>query len=169
MRIFTLPPTVGSSPEPNFYDSLQKVRLRQQLEMYSLGEYQCTSDGISVHPTWFYSHWLSQETECQDTSNLINSRVNMGLRMVTIRMMHSCLNLETWSLASNIHDRDNHSTCIFYAPHSIQGSLSVSCKMCHVLSFSQEIWPATGPDGQCAAVHGMRGGGQSSFPFWWCP
>lgn len=37
MRIFALPPTVGSSPEPNFYDSLQKVRLRQQLEMYSLG------------------------------------------------------------------------------------------------------------------------------------
>ncbi|KAJ8411014.1 hypothetical protein AAFF_G00180490 [Aldrovandia affinis] len=36
MRIFTLPPTVGSSPEPNFYDSLQKVRLRQQLEMYSI-------------------------------------------------------------------------------------------------------------------------------------
>ncbi|XP_069026533.1 small integral membrane protein 19 isoform X2 [Embiotoca jacksoni] len=36
MRIFALPPTVGSSPEPNFYDSLQKVRLRQQLEMYSL-------------------------------------------------------------------------------------------------------------------------------------
>uniref|UniRef100_A0A3Q1ERS6 Small integral membrane protein 19 n=1 Tax=Acanthochromis polyacanthus TaxID=80966 RepID=A0A3Q1ERS6_9TELE len=38
MRIFALPPTAGSSPEPNFYDSLQKVRLRQQLEMYSLGE-----------------------------------------------------------------------------------------------------------------------------------
>ncbi|KAJ8247788.1 hypothetical protein GJAV_G00250350 [Gymnothorax javanicus] len=36
MRIFALPPTVGSSPEPNFYDSLQKVRLRQQLEMYSI-------------------------------------------------------------------------------------------------------------------------------------
>ncbi|XP_004073605.1 small integral membrane protein 19 [Oryzias latipes] len=36
MRIFSLPPTVGTSPEPNFYDSLQKVRLRQQLEMYSL-------------------------------------------------------------------------------------------------------------------------------------
>ncbi|KAM4554780.1 small integral membrane protein 19 [Odontesthes bonariensis] len=36
MRIFTLPPTAGSNPEPNFYDSLQKVRLRQQLEMYSL-------------------------------------------------------------------------------------------------------------------------------------
>ncbi|XP_016361849.1 small integral membrane protein 19 isoform X2 [Sinocyclocheilus anshuiensis] len=36
MRIFTLPPTVASSSEPNFYDSLQKVRLRQQLEMYSL-------------------------------------------------------------------------------------------------------------------------------------
>ncbi|XP_072303160.1 small integral membrane protein 19 [Eucyclogobius newberryi] len=36
MRIFTLPPNAGSSSEPNFYDSLQKVRLRQQLEMYSL-------------------------------------------------------------------------------------------------------------------------------------
>ncbi|XP_039872572.1 small integral membrane protein 19 isoform X1 [Simochromis diagramma] len=40
MRIFTLPPTAGSSPEPNFYDSLQKVRLRQQLEMYSLGRWE---------------------------------------------------------------------------------------------------------------------------------
>lgn len=36
MRIFALPPAVGTTPEPNFYDSLQKVRLRQQLEMYSL-------------------------------------------------------------------------------------------------------------------------------------
>lgn len=47
MRIFTLPPTVGSSPEPNFYDSLQKVRLRQQLEMYSLGEHK-TSPGLGA-------------------------------------------------------------------------------------------------------------------------
>lgn len=39
MRIFTLPPAAGTNPEPNFYDSLQKVRLRQQLEMYSLGEH----------------------------------------------------------------------------------------------------------------------------------
>lgn len=36
MRIFVLPPTAGTTTEPNFYDSLQKVRLRQQLEMYSL-------------------------------------------------------------------------------------------------------------------------------------
>ncbi|CDQ89414.1 small integral membrane protein 19 [Oncorhynchus mykiss] len=36
MRIFALPPTAGATAEPNFYDSLQKVRLRQQLEMYSL-------------------------------------------------------------------------------------------------------------------------------------
>ncbi|XP_016131904.1 small integral membrane protein 19-like isoform X2 [Sinocyclocheilus grahami] len=36
MRIFTLPAAVASSSEPTFYDSLQKVRLRQQLEMYSL-------------------------------------------------------------------------------------------------------------------------------------
>lgn len=47
MRIFTLPPAAGSSPEPNFYDSLQKVRLRQQLEMYSLGEnwWSCAHTG----------------------------------------------------------------------------------------------------------------------------
>lgn len=48
MRIFTLPPAVGSSPEPNFYDSLQKVRLRQQLEMYSLGEDACGLMWIAV-------------------------------------------------------------------------------------------------------------------------
>lgn len=48
MRIFTLPPTAGSSPEPNFYDSLQKVRLRQQLEMYSLGEDACGLIGVKL-------------------------------------------------------------------------------------------------------------------------
>ncbi|XP_059845786.1 small integral membrane protein 19 [Hypanus sabinus] len=36
MRIFTVPPPGNSSPEPNFYDNLQKVRLRQQLDMYSI-------------------------------------------------------------------------------------------------------------------------------------
>ncbi|KAJ6660593.1 hypothetical protein lerEdw1_017590 [Lerista edwardsae] len=37
MRIFTLPPTVEVPAEPNFYDSVKKIRLRQQLEMYSIG------------------------------------------------------------------------------------------------------------------------------------
>ncbi|KFP37241.1 Small integral membrane protein 19, partial [Chlamydotis macqueenii] len=36
MRIFTLPPAAETPPEPNFYDSMKKIRLRQQLEMYSL-------------------------------------------------------------------------------------------------------------------------------------
>ncbi|XP_072108245.1 small integral membrane protein 19 [Mobula birostris] len=36
MRIFTVPPAGNSSAEPNFYDNLQKVRLRQQLDMYSI-------------------------------------------------------------------------------------------------------------------------------------
>ncbi|XP_051895644.1 small integral membrane protein 19 isoform X2 [Pristis pectinata] len=36
MRIFTVPPTGNMTPEPNFYDSLQTVRLRQQLDMYSI-------------------------------------------------------------------------------------------------------------------------------------
>uniref|UniRef100_A0A674BXK7 Small integral membrane protein 19 n=1 Tax=Salmo trutta TaxID=8032 RepID=A0A674BXK7_SALTR len=44
MRIFALPPTAGATTEPNFYDSLQKVRLRQQLEMYSLGEFVSHSE-----------------------------------------------------------------------------------------------------------------------------
>ncbi|XP_067312765.1 small integral membrane protein 19 [Pseudorasbora parva] len=56
MRIFTLPPTVDSAPEPNFYDSLQKVRLRQQLEMYSLArkydqqqqQQQAQSDSVQL-------------------------------------------------------------------------------------------------------------------------
>uniref|UniRef100_A0A670K032 Small integral membrane protein 19 n=1 Tax=Podarcis muralis TaxID=64176 RepID=A0A670K032_PODMU len=39
MRIFTLPPAVEVPPEPNFYDSVKKIRLRQQLEMYSIGRY----------------------------------------------------------------------------------------------------------------------------------
>uniref|UniRef100_A0A8D2MDR8 Small integral membrane protein 19 n=1 Tax=Zonotrichia albicollis TaxID=44394 RepID=A0A8D2MDR8_ZONAL len=33
MRIFTLPPAAETPPEPNFYDSMKKIRLRQQLEM----------------------------------------------------------------------------------------------------------------------------------------
>ncbi|XP_074889151.1 small integral membrane protein 19 isoform X1 [Buteo buteo] len=37
MRIFTLPPAAETPPEPNFYDSMKKIRLRQQLEMYSIG------------------------------------------------------------------------------------------------------------------------------------
>ncbi|KAM9382054.1 small integral membrane protein 19 [Phaethornis superciliosus] len=36
MRIFTLPPAAETLPEPNFYDSMKKIRLRQQLEMYSI-------------------------------------------------------------------------------------------------------------------------------------
>ncbi|XP_016311595.1 small integral membrane protein 19-like [Sinocyclocheilus anshuiensis] len=51
MRIFTLPPTVASSSEPSFYDSLQKVRLRQQLEMYSLArkyDQQQQSDSVQL-------------------------------------------------------------------------------------------------------------------------
>ncbi|XP_069482143.1 small integral membrane protein 19 [Ambystoma mexicanum] len=34
MRIFTLPPTIETASEPNFYDDMKKIRLRQQLEMY---------------------------------------------------------------------------------------------------------------------------------------
>ncbi|XP_072191268.1 small integral membrane protein 19 [Excalfactoria chinensis] len=36
LRIFTLPPAAETPPEPNFYNSMKKIRLRQQLEMYSI-------------------------------------------------------------------------------------------------------------------------------------
>ncbi|EMP25206.1 UPF0697 protein C8orf40 like protein [Chelonia mydas] len=36
MRIFTVPPTAEAPSEPNFYDNMKKIRLRQQLEMYSI-------------------------------------------------------------------------------------------------------------------------------------
>ncbi|XP_057226718.1 small integral membrane protein 19 isoform X1 [Malurus melanocephalus] len=52
MRIFTLPPAAETPPEPNFYDSMKKIRLRQQLEMYSIGQ------NIAVVPVW------KQNMEC---------------------------------------------------------------------------------------------------------
>ncbi|XP_069782231.1 small integral membrane protein 19 [Narcine bancroftii] len=36
MRIFTVPPSGNLTPEPNFFDNIQKVRLRQQLDMYQI-------------------------------------------------------------------------------------------------------------------------------------
>lgn len=36
MRIFSVPPTTETLSEPNFYDTMSKIRLRQQLEMYSI-------------------------------------------------------------------------------------------------------------------------------------
>ncbi|XP_059378416.1 small integral membrane protein 19-like isoform X3 [Carassius carassius] len=53
MRIFSLPPSVDRPSEPSFYDSLQKVRLRQQLEMYSLArkcdqQQQQQSDSVQL-------------------------------------------------------------------------------------------------------------------------
>ncbi|XP_054984722.1 small integral membrane protein 19-like [Sorex araneus] len=36
MRIFCAPSSVETSSEPNFYNTMSKIRLRQQLEMYSI-------------------------------------------------------------------------------------------------------------------------------------
>ena len=44
LRIFPLPPAAETPAEPNFYNSMKKIRLRQQLEMYSIGK------GGSVRP-----------------------------------------------------------------------------------------------------------------------
>nr|XP_020741387.1 small integral membrane protein 19-like [Odocoileus virginianus texanus] len=35
VRIFRLPPPAETPSEPNFYDTISKIRLRQQLEMNS--------------------------------------------------------------------------------------------------------------------------------------
>lgn len=36
MRIFSVPPTAETLSESSFYDTISKIRLRQQLEMYSI-------------------------------------------------------------------------------------------------------------------------------------
>ncbi|XP_007522810.2 small integral membrane protein 19 isoform X1 [Erinaceus europaeus] len=36
MRIFSVPPSAENLSEPKFYDTISKIRLRQQLEMYSI-------------------------------------------------------------------------------------------------------------------------------------
>ncbi|XP_024620815.1 small integral membrane protein 19 isoform X3 [Neophocaena asiaeorientalis asiaeorientalis] len=36
MRIFSVPPPTDTLSEPKFYDTISKIRLRQQLEMYSI-------------------------------------------------------------------------------------------------------------------------------------
>ncbi|XP_004382146.1 small integral membrane protein 19 [Trichechus manatus latirostris] len=36
LRIFSVPPTAEILSEHNFYDTISKIRLRQQLEMYSI-------------------------------------------------------------------------------------------------------------------------------------
>ncbi|KAL6038984.1 hypothetical protein STEG23_007114, partial [Scotinomys teguina] len=35
MRIFSVPPSEETLSEPNFYDTMSKIRLRQQVEMHS--------------------------------------------------------------------------------------------------------------------------------------
>lgn len=43
MRIFSVPPLEETLSEPNFYDTMSKIRLRQQVEMHSISrkyEYQ---------------------------------------------------------------------------------------------------------------------------------
>ncbi|XP_067832577.1 small integral membrane protein 19 isoform X2 [Heptranchias perlo] len=51
MRIFTVP-AADPTPEPNFYDNLQKVRLRQQLDMYYIArkydQQQGPSDSVQL-------------------------------------------------------------------------------------------------------------------------
>lgn len=49
MRIFSVPPTTETLSEPNFYDTMSKIRLRQQLEMYSICKYVlCLTAYISM-------------------------------------------------------------------------------------------------------------------------
>ncbi|XP_059327437.1 small integral membrane protein 19 isoform X2 [Ammospiza nelsoni] len=52
MRIFTLPPAAETPPEPNFYDSMKKIRLRQQLEMYSIGVMMRSFSETEVDDEW---------------------------------------------------------------------------------------------------------------------
>ncbi|XP_018424583.1 PREDICTED: small integral membrane protein 19 isoform X1 [Nanorana parkeri] len=48
MRIFTVPPTVETASESNFYDDVKKIRLRQQLEMYYIARKHDQNDSVQV-------------------------------------------------------------------------------------------------------------------------
>lgn len=57
MRIFSVPSTEETS-EPNFYDTMSKIRLRQQLEMYSISrkydyqQPQNQTDSVQLSLEW---------------------------------------------------------------------------------------------------------------------
>ena len=58
MRIFSLPPPAETLSEPNFYDTISKIRLRQQLEMYSICKYtlsNCIYVVQSLSPVWLFA------------------------------------------------------------------------------------------------------------------
>ncbi|CAI9549102.1 unnamed protein product [Staurois parvus] len=46
MRIFTVPPTIETASESNFYDDMKKIRLRQQLEMYYISRKHDQNDSV---------------------------------------------------------------------------------------------------------------------------
>ncbi|KAM6266671.1 small integral membrane protein 19 isoform 1-T1 [Spheniscus humboldti] len=58
MRIFTLPPAAETPPQPNFYDSMKKIRLRQQLEMYSIAP-TFSGNGTLEKARQYLSAWKS--------------------------------------------------------------------------------------------------------------
>lgn len=65
MRIFSVPPTAETLSEPNFYDTISKIRLRQQLEMYSISrkyEYQQPqnqADSVQLSLEWNLRKWAT--------------------------------------------------------------------------------------------------------------
>ena len=57
MRIFSLPPPAETLSEPNFYDTISKIRLRQQLEMYSICKYT-----LSLITYMLFSHSVMSDS-----------------------------------------------------------------------------------------------------------
>ena len=58
VRTFRLPPAAETLSEPNFYDTISKIRLRQQLEMYSISrkyayhQPQSQADSVQLSLEW---------------------------------------------------------------------------------------------------------------------
>lgn len=66
MRIFSVPPTEETLSEPNFYDTISKIRLRQQLEMYSISrkydyqQPQNQADSVQLSLEWSLRKWATE-------------------------------------------------------------------------------------------------------------
>lgn len=66
MRIFSVPPTAETLSEPNFYDTISKIRLRQQLEMYSISrkydyqQPQNQADSVQLSLEWNLRKWATE-------------------------------------------------------------------------------------------------------------
>ncbi|XP_057361191.1 small integral membrane protein 19 isoform X2 [Manis pentadactyla] len=73
MRIFSMPPTAETLAEPNFYDTISKIRLRQQLEMYSICKCIPCYLYTEAYLKWIFSVSFTRKYDCQQPQSQTDS------------------------------------------------------------------------------------------------